>query len=213
MTALTKNSVEIGETFELTPILKGADGKEINVPISEFTFFSSCEDIIRYDNGKFVAVAYGVAEVNVEYQGIVSAMKVEVVGLDVNSFSLVSGAEGTKVDTIVNQGFIYTGKNSSSKENVLNLSQEAWRLMIERAEAAGLTRLVFRLNSLDGVFAVNPSGVKSIFSYSSQYITSADWNENGPSMFVCSIEDCKKINALALGMYGDGSFTFTLAFM
>ncbi len=214
-TVILENTDEIttvlpGETFALTPVVYDENGTEMPVNSEEIVFGSGNDNIIRYENGRFQAVASGCASVYASYCGIVATYEVRVWGLQAEDFNNVNLANVYGVTDVMNKGFVYSGIASGRSHVVLSLAK--WQAFLDAASAYGYTAIAMKIYSVDGTVELRPNNTNnSLFLVSDN--TSIDKNDcsyDCPYTTTMSIEDCKKLNGLVVGMLSGGSFEFTI---
>lgn len=205
-------SVYRGETFTITPNVYTHAGTSLAVNAVDFSYSSANENIVKYQNGVFKAVGTGEVEVFVSYKGHKSSCRVRVWGLSQKDFAMVQGEEGTKIESVLNYGFTYTGVSNGVSENYFAIDVDAWRTFIETAESRGYIYISITIHEINGIVARRPQeSVCSLLGGNvGDVLRSEDVSPNKPFVNKVLIADCKSWANVLIGMYGSGSFSFTI---
>lgn len=199
----------LGDSFTLTPTIKDKNGVTIS-DYSEVVYSSANEEIISCEEGVFTAKAFGTVEVTVSYRGISCDIPVTVSGLTEDMFEFIEGIEGTKVETKINEGFVYTGIRGENAETYVGVKD--WQTFVNTAINKGFTTAVIKVYSIEGIISLCPANTdNSLFgNRKGEYIRAADVETNVYESRM-ELSTCTTWDTTILGTFESGSFTFTIS--
>lgn len=202
----------IGDTFNVTMEVYDANGDKLSqLDEKLIRYYSANENIVSYINGKYKAMSAGVTNLIVEYAGVTNVCPVRV-GITTEAFQLISGGVGSGVRVSENGYFLYESKPSVDQETYVALSGEEWESALSKAKEKGYTKVSVTVYSINGVMKPRPCNTQySVFDVEDDVF----WltrDKNVPFKETKLLSECENWPFMLFGMYGEGSFEFTISF-
>ena len=199
------------ETFNFTPTVRDYDGVLVAASEDEFTYGSLNQDIVAYENGKFVAKAIGETVVYAEYKGAVGLKTVTVGTLKAEDFTVISGIGDTGVTVGADGYWVYKGVSGVDFDNACGVMGEKWRQFVSAAKASGFGKITVTVYEIKGLLKFRPYNTDSgLLGTANKVLRSTDCSYEQPYVTEINVSDCEDWSGAYLGMDKDGEFVFLI---
>ena len=206
--------VGIGEQFTVSfSVYDRSDNLLQDTDENVLSLYSENDLIVTYENGYFRALNSGVTNIIVEYGGGYAICPVSVAGVSAEMFDSLFGAQGNGVVLNKDGLLCYNSLSVGLDETYACIKGETWASLIQQAKDGGFTKIKMIVYSIDGVFEPRPANTEfSLFDVEDDCFWVDENVTDLPITASKSVEECESWPYMLIGMYGDGSFVFTISF-